>query len=181
MTKRLLTAFALQGAVSLPFSRPTAHAQGKYCAKRFFILLFSLAALVSFTSTGTRAQNLSVTKLRRIAPFRLNNLPEGSRVTITSDSALDDYTAYKSADRFHVLIPQAELSALLKDLHGSGFTDIQVERRGSDLDLSFVLQPGATASVTQKFNRLDVTFSVPADLVASVVVTATEATTTAQT
>jgi predicted porin len=181
MTKRLLTAFALQGAVSLPFSRPTAHAQGKYCAKRFFILLFSLAALVSFTSTGTRAQNLSVTKLRRIAPFRLNNLPEGSRVTITSDSALDDYTAYKSADRFHVLIPQAELSALLKDLHGRGFTDIQVERRGSDLDLSFVLQPGATASVTQKFNRLDVTFSVPADLVASVVVTATEATTTAQT
>ncbi|MBA2733665.1 MAG: carbohydrate binding family 9 domain-containing protein, partial [Acidobacteria bacterium] len=122
--------------------------------------------ILCLTGINTKAQNSPAPQLRHIASLRSADAPDGSRVTITSDASLDDYAAYRSADRFHVLIPQAQLSNALNNLHGRGFTDLQIERRGADLDLSFGLQPGATARVNQKFNRLDVVFNAPSDAVA---------------
>jgi hypothetical protein len=133
---------------------------------RLFALLFTLCALISFTSAGARAQG--TTNLKHLASFRSSEVAEGTRVTITSDSSLDDYSSYRNGDRFHVLIRQAELSAAMNNLRGRGFTDIQVEQRGSDLDLSFTLQSGATATVSQKFNRLDVNFILSNDVTARV-------------
>ncbi|HEX8845448.1 MAG TPA: DUF5916 domain-containing protein [Pyrinomonadaceae bacterium] len=149
---------------------------------RLLALAISLIFLFTLASTiVTTAQTTGGARLRHIAPFRTSEVAGGSRVTITSDASLDDYSAYREADRFHILIPQAELSTALKNIQGRGFTDLQIERRGSDLDLSFVLQPGATASVAQKFNRLDVTFTAPADMTASAINTATGILTSSQT
>jgi hypothetical protein len=148
--------------------------------KQRLALFLSLVALISFASTRTKAQNFTETRLKRLASLRTSDLPEGSRVTITSDASLDDYTAYREANRFHILIPQAKTSDAINPTRGRGFTDIQLERRGADLDLSFVLQPGVSASVAQKFNRLDVTFNVPPDTAASIANTATDAAASSQ-
>ena len=127
---------------------------------RLLLLLTTLSTLIAFTSASAWAQD--ATGIKHIASLRSNEVSVGTRVTIMSDSPLDDYAAFRDADRFHVVIPQAELSAALDNLqHGRGFADLQVERRADGLDLSFTLQPGATASVSQKFNRLDVTFTAP--------------------
>jgi hypothetical protein len=146
--------------------------------RRAFLL--SLVALACLTSAQTKAQSFIETPLKRLASLRTSDLPEGSRVTITSDASLDDYTAYRDADRFHILIPQAKAPAAIKQTRGRGFTDIQLEHRGADLDLSFVLQPGVIASVAQKFNRLDVTFKVPPDMATSIANTATDAATSSR-
>jgi hypothetical protein len=135
----------------------------RYFLQHSFLILLATLALLCFTEISTKAQGSFTPQLRRIATLRTADLPEGSRVTVISDTSLDDYTAYRTGDRFHVLIPQAELSSAISGLSGRGFTGLQLEHRGADLDLSFGLQAGTTASVSQKFNRLDVIFNAPSD------------------
>ncbi|MDT5063817.1 MAG: hypothetical protein QOH63_4276 [Acidobacteriota bacterium] len=181
MRKGLLFAVTPTGAVfhqslkslaAVPASE--SHSQLKAAARQTLVLLLSLVALISFASVRTKAQNFAEMRLRHLASLRTSEIAEGSRVTLTSDSPLDDYTAYRVGDRFHILIPQAEPSAAIKLSRGRGFTDIQIERRGPDLDLSFALQPGVIASVSQKFNRLDVTFNIAVAQAANAVTAATE-------
>lgn len=99
---------------------------------------------------------------KNITPLRTGDTPEGSRATITSDVPLNDYSAFRSGDRYYVIIPDASAPAAQKGLRGRGFEDVQVQRRGNDAVLSFKLQPGTTARVNQRFNKLDVEFSTPA-------------------
>ncbi|HEY1403004.1 MAG TPA: HEAT repeat domain-containing protein, partial [Pyrinomonadaceae bacterium] len=99
-------------------------------------------------------------RTKRITPLRTSDTADGSRVTITSDGELNDYSAYRSGDRFIVVVPQAE-GAGAGGARGRGFEGAQVEKRGKDLVYTFKLQPGATARVNQRFNRLDVQFSAP--------------------
>jgi hypothetical protein len=94
--------------------------------------------------------------------LRRSLIAEGSRVQVVSDLPLSDYSAYRDGDRFNVLIPEASAEYLQSELSGPGFTDVRVEQRGDDCLLSFGLQRGASASVDQKFNRLDVIFVAPA-------------------
>src|SRR5215213_4629195 len=47
-------------------------------------------------------------KKKGIAPLRQEEAPEGSRVTITYNTALSDYSAYRQGDRFVVVIPKAD-------------------------------------------------------------------------
>ena len=105
---------------------------------------------------ATPAQQKSRTK--RLTPLRTSDTADGSRVTITSDGELNDYSAYRSGDRFVVVVPQAE-GAGAGGARGRGFEGAQVTRRGKDLVYTFKLEPGATARVNQRFNRLDVQFS----------------------
>lgn len=98
---------------------------------------------------------------KSITPLRVVDTQEGSRVTITSDAPLNDYSAYRSGNRFFVVIPQADAPRLLSALRGRGFDDVQVQKRGTDVVLSFRLQPGTTARVDQKFNRLEIVFNAP--------------------
>ncbi len=174
MKTGLLRAVALSGAVFPSSPSISSKAQANISARRTFSLLLATLALLCSTGIGIKAQNLIAPQVRRIAPLRSTDVPEGSRVTITSDASLDDYIAYRSLDRFHVLIPQAQLSSAVNTLRGRGFTDLRVEHRGADLELSFSLQPGATAKVTQKFNRLDVIFNAPADAAAIIANTASQ-------
>src|SRR5947207_2469752 len=120
------------------------------------LLLFVL--LISFTLTPGSAQLLNQ---KRITGLTLGDAAEGSRVTIFSDSALNDYEAFRRGDRFYVKIPLAEFTSVPPHCCANGFEDVQVQRVGNSLVVSFRLQPGATARVDQHPNRLDVIFSAP--------------------
>ncbi len=81
---------------------------------------------------------------------------------ITSDGALNEYSAYRSGERFYVVIPEADAPRLLSSLRGRGFEDMRVQKRGNDVMISFRLLQGASARVSQKFNRLEILITVPA-------------------
>lgn len=98
---------------------------------------------------------------KRLAPLRSSDAAEGSRVTITSDGVLNQYSAYRSGDRFYVVIPKADSPGMQSSMRGRGYEDVKVQRKGDDTVLSFRLQPGAKARVEQKFNKLDVVINTP--------------------
>jgi hypothetical protein len=98
---------------------------------------------------------------KNITPLRSGDTTDGSRITITSDAPLNDYSAYRSGDRYYVVIPEANAPRAQGGLRGRGFEDVQVQRRGNDAVLSFKLQPGTNARVSQRFNRLDVELTAP--------------------
>jgi hypothetical protein len=98
---------------------------------------------------------------KRVTAIQLGQAAEGARVTIVSDAALNDYEAFRRGDRFYVKIPLADLAAAQPNFHGDGFADILVQRVGDSVVISFGLQPGASARVDQRSNRLDVIFSAP--------------------
>ena len=104
---------------------------------------------------------------KNITPLRSGDTSEGSRITITSDAPLNDYSAYRSGDRYYVVIPEANAPRAQGGLRGRGFEDVQVQRRGNDAVLSFKLQPGTNARVSQRFNRLDVELTAPGGKTAS--------------
>lgn len=98
---------------------------------------------------------------KRITALQLGDAAEGARVTIVSDSALGDYEAFRRGDRFYVKIPLADFTSIPPSFRADGFEDVQVQKVGDSLLISFRLQPGATAHVDQRTNRLDVIFSAP--------------------
>jgi hypothetical protein len=97
---------------------------------------------------------------KRLATIRASESSEGSRVVLTSDATLSDYQAYSEGERFLVLIPQAVEPKIQGDLQGRGFTDAFLGRRGEDVFISFGLEKGARVRVNQRFNRLEVLFTV---------------------
>ena len=96
---------------------------------------------------------------RRLATIRSTEAPEGSRVIVASDATLSDYQAYAEGGRFYVLIPYAVEPKAQNELRGRGFTDVEIGRRGEDVLLSFGLEAGTQARVSQRFNRLEVLFA----------------------
>src|SRR5829696_4283846 len=99
-------------------------------------------------------------KSKRVVGVRSSDTGSGSRVTITADDTLKDYSAYRSGDRFYVVLPKAAAGARGGG-SGKGYSDMQVQQRGDSVVLSYRVQPGAKPRVEQKFNRLDVVFDVP--------------------
>jgi hypothetical protein len=102
-------------------------------------------------------------QIKRLMGLRSGLIGEGSRISVASDQPLSDYSAYRSNERFYIIIPHANASSLQSNVSGPGFTDAQIEQRGDDVLISFRLETGASASVTQKFNRLDVLFIAPGE------------------
>src|SRR5947209_9874869 len=92
---------------------------------------------------------------------RSSDSAQGSRVTIKSDNPLNDYSAYRSGDRFYVVLPRAAAGSVARGGAGRGYSDMQVQQRGDSVVLSYRVQPGAKPRVEQKFNRLDVVFDAP--------------------
>ena len=123
--------------------------------QRVVVIVFAL--MVSFGLIPAAAQQSA----KRITSVWTTTTAEGSRVTVDSDSSLNDYEAYKRGDRFYVKIPLADLPSARGSLLGRGFDDVQIQRYGDGIILSFRLLPGTTAHVDQKLNRLDVIFATP--------------------
>ncbi len=97
---------------------------------------------------------------KRVIVGRGSDTGKGSRVTITADDSLKDYSAYRSGDRFYVVLPKSA-AARAGGGSGKGYSDMQVQQRGDSVVLSYRVQPGAKPRVEQKNNRLDVIFDVP--------------------
>jgi hypothetical protein len=114
-----------------------------------------MAAARSVASTAIKPQP------KRLASIRTSETTEGSRMVVTSDATLSDYQAYMEGGKFNVLIPTALEPQPQGEMRGRGYTDVGIERRGEDVVLSFALEGGAKARVNQRFNRLEVLFSVP--------------------
>ncbi len=106
------------------------------------------------------------TKRPRVATLRASDSTSGSRVALTSDQSLNDYEAYRRGDRFYVRIPAADVPRP-EAVRGRAFGDVKVQRGASDTVVSFRLQPGATARVEQRGNKLDVVFTMPGSRSAS--------------
>lgn len=100
-------------------------------------------------------------KKKGLTPLRNEDEPDGSRVTITYNEPLSDYSAYREGDRFVVVIPKADAPRVRQNMRGRGFDGVQVSKRGDDTVLSFRIQPGVGARVAQQFNKLEVVFSTP--------------------
>jgi hypothetical protein len=98
---------------------------------------------------------------KRVVVAGSSDTARGTRQTIKSDNPLNDYSAYRSGDRFYVVLPKSDATSVARGSSGRGFSDMQVQQRGEDVVLSYRLKPGARPRVEQKFNRLDVVFEVP--------------------
>jgi hypothetical protein len=99
-------------------------------------------------------------KRQHVATLHSSDSQEGSRVAISSDQSLTNYEAYRRGDRFYVKIPAADVPRA-EAVRGRGFADVTAQRSGDSTVLSFRLQPGATAHVEQRANKLDVVVTVP--------------------
>ena len=144
--------------------------------KLFAVALAALALLIAAAGDAARAQrrrtpqsasnaNASAQGQKSERPKRVfvgqgSSTAKEARQTIKSDNPLNDYSAYRSGDRFVVVLPKADASAVARGGAGKGYSEMQVQQRGNDVVLSYKLQPGAKPRVEQKFNRLDVVFDV---------------------
>ena len=124
-----------------------------------FVFLLT-AAPVAAQSKIVRPAPQPTPKRTHVATLRASDSSEGSRVAISSDQSLNNYEAYRRGDRFYVKIPAADVPRP-EAVRGRGFADVKAQRAGDSTVLSFRLQPGATAHVEQRANKLDVVVSVP--------------------
>ncbi len=120
-----------------------------------FALLFMVCLYLLVLTPGAA----QLKKQKHVTSIQLGGAAEGSRVTVVSDSPLVDYEAFRRGDRFYVRVPLADMSSAAPHLRADGFEDVQVQKVGDGLIVSFKLQAGATARVDQRGNRLDVIFS----------------------
>src|ERR1044072_6913850 len=135
----------------------------------YAVLLAALALLTPATLFGVgasaqrakndNAQQQQGRSSRRVTVGRGSDTPSGSRTSITADDSLNDYSAYRSGDRFVVVLPKSAAGSVSKG-SGKGYSDVQVQQRGDSVVVSNKVQPGAKPRVEQKFNRLDVVFDV---------------------
>ena len=110
------------------------------------------------TANPTAAKPL---RRKRVAPLKVSETPEGTRVTVASDAPLDDYEARREGDRFVVTLPHAAFAQGPGELQGGGFERARAEHHGDGLRLSFRLRDGVEARAAQSFNRLDILFTTP--------------------
>jgi hypothetical protein len=97
---------------------------------------------------------------KRIVLLRAGGVgQDGSRVTISSDSPLDDCDSYREGENFYVRIPWA-VAADTRGLSASGqfYKSARVEERGDAVVVTFDLREGASARLAKGFNRIEVMF-----------------------
>src|SRR6266446_3467395 len=101
--------------------KSTVFAKGWRCGA---VMLASVCLVwVAFVSSEAQHETL-----KRVTSLELGQAAEGARVTIVSDSALNDYEAFRRGDRFYVKIPQAEIAFSQPRFSGDGFDDVQVQK-----------------------------------------------------
>lgn len=143
--------------------------QTPHCLANSSFVLRLVLVLLAASAIGAQSRivkppqtnaNSNSGKRAHIATVRATDSSEGSRVAISSDQSLNDYEAYRRGDRFYVKIPATDVPRA-EAVRGRGFVDVTAQKTGASTILSFRLQPGATAHVEQRANKLDVVVSVP--------------------
>ena len=130
------------------------------CAVAVVVTASPIALTQSRIIAPQRSANNNSTKRPPVATLRASDSTSGSRVALTSNQSLNDYEAYRRGDRFYVRIPAADVPRP-EAVRGRAFADVKVQRGASDTVVSFRMQPGATARVEQRGNKLDVVFTMP--------------------
>jgi len=106
-----------------------------------------------------RATGTATVRLKRLA-LRVVETAEGSRVRLSSDAPFEGQQAFADGERFLVLVPEADASALrVEGLSGRGFARVEAEQRGADALLVFHPRAGYAAAASASFNRLEVVFA----------------------
>ncbi|HEU4870138.1 MAG TPA: hypothetical protein VFT08_04745, partial [Pyrinomonadaceae bacterium] len=80
-------------------------------------------------------------------------------VTISTESTISDAVSYVSGERYVVVIPQAVVAGVNSDLASRYFTNLQIDQRGEDVAISFLLRPGSVGRLEPKSNGLSVVFA----------------------
>jgi hypothetical protein len=133
--------------------------RGSQSTRRRVAVTLLLSLLVFLTFLPVAAQ---VRTPKRITSVWTATTAEGSRVHVVSDSPVNDYEGYTRGGRFYVKIPLADLPTARGSLLGRGFDDVQIQRYGDGIIISFRLQPGTSARVQQAANQLEVVFTTVA-------------------
>ncbi len=79
-------------------------------------------------------------------------------VTIATESTISDAVSYLSGDRYVVVIPQSVVAGLNSDLTSRYFSNVQMDQRGEDVAISFLLKSGSSGRLEPKSNGLSVIF-----------------------
>src|SRR5437667_9834937 len=79
--------------------------------------------------TGNSNRETRAGQHKNLAPLKGTDSSDGSRVSVTSDGPLNDYSAYRSGDRYYVVIPGSDIPNARGGLHGRGYEDVQVHKR----------------------------------------------------
>src|SRR5947208_3634035 len=130
------------------------------CGIAFLLCGVTVAAQSRIIRPQSQPTTSASARRQHTAVLRASDSPDGSRVALSSDQSLNDYEAYRRGDRFYVKIPRSEVPRA-ETVRGRGFADVKAQRTGDSTVVSFRLQPGATAHVEQRGNKLDVVFTVP--------------------
>jgi hypothetical protein len=80
-------------------------------------------------------------------------------VTIMTEATITDAVAYTSGERYVVVVPQAVVAGVNSDLTSLYFTNLQIDQRGEDVAVSFLLRSGAIGRLEPKPNGLSVIFA----------------------
>lgn len=124
--------------------------------------------LLPLFSYGANARDLrlsqppaALTVQRQTRSLRLLRVNVSSEqiVTITTEGAIDDAVAYKSGDRYVVIVPQAVVAGINSDISGRHFTNFQFDQRGEDVAISFLMKPGSVGRLEPKSNGVQIVFT----------------------
>jgi hypothetical protein len=140
-------------------NHPSCRAKASFVFRCSAALLFG-AALVAAQGRPAQSNSNRSGKRQHVTTLRSSDSPEGSLVAISSNQSLSDYEAYRRGDRFYAKIPAADVPRA-EATRGRGFADLKVQRGADSTVISFRLQPGGTAHVEQRSNKIDVVFSAP--------------------
>ncbi len=127
---------------------------GRRVVATLALAIFVLHAVVPLAAQATST--------RHITSIWTATTAEGSRVHVVSDSPVSDYEGYTRGGRFYVKIPLADLPSARGSLLGRGFDDVQIQRYGDGIIISFHLLPGTAVRVEQAASRLEIVFTIPA-------------------
>ena len=113
-------------------------------------------ANASGASGGAAARRLP----KRLVLLRAGGGGAGTRVTISSDSPLDDCESFRDGDHYTVRIPWAVAAGAERlGADGQFYRSARVEERDDAVLVTFALREGASARLDRGFNRLEVTFA----------------------
>jgi hypothetical protein len=113
-------------------------------------LLIMLLLLAPVTALATEQQRL---RLLRIT------VSQDQSVTVTTEATIRDAVSYISGERYVVVIPQAVVAGINSDVASRHFTNFQIDQRGEDVSISFLMKPGSVGRIESKSNGLSVLFA----------------------
>ena len=124
------------------------------------LLATPAAARTNLPSPNQRDAASAQRQTRSLRLLRITVSADQS-VNITTEATISDAVSYISGDRYVVVIPQAVVAGINSDVVTRHFTNFQIDQRGEDVSISFLMKPGAVGRLEPKSNGVLVLFASP--------------------